>query len=176
MKALPCLAVALFLGGCGGNSPVAKQANNTANLVAVVDQANAVANAARAEGPKQVPRAAAAPASANASAPAPPDTSGDAPIPAVLQGRWGLTPGDCTSPLSSAKGLMVVSSNDLRFYESRAVPGGNAVARANSFNASFRFTGEGQTWVKFETLQLNGGKLVRTESNPAASFTYARCQ
>ena len=173
MRALPSLVLILALGGCGSNGPVAKQANNTANLGAVVAQANATANAARADGREPAPAPAPSPVTP---APAAPDISGNATIPAALQGRWGLTPQDCTLPLSNAKGLMVVASNELRFYESRAVPGGNSVARANSFNADFRFTGEGHTWVKFETLQLNGDKLVRTESNPAASYTYARCQ
>lgn len=166
MRAPIAAALLLALAGCGSHGPVAEQANNTANLAAVVDQANAVANAARAGGRKAISPA----------EPAPPDTSANGAIPAALQGRWGLTPGDCTSPLSNAKGLMVVASKELRFFESRAVPDGNTVVRATSFNADFRFSGEGQTWVKFETLRLNGDKLIRTESNPAASFTYARCQ
>ena len=176
MRRLPLVLTTVLLAGCGGHGPVAKQANNTADLGAVVAEANAVANAARAGDRKATPAAAPAPAPTSPPAAAAPGTSGNATIPAALQGRWGLTPGDCTSPLSNAKGLMVVASNELRFYESRAVPDGDSVARANSFNAEFRFSGEGQTWVKFETLQLNGDKLVRTESNPAASYTYARCQ
>ncbi|HEX5237565.1 MAG TPA: hypothetical protein VFW39_03775 [Sphingomicrobium sp.] len=176
MRVLPPIALALVLAGCGTNSPVARQANNTANLIAVVNQANAVAKAARAGDRKAVPPGApVAPTAAPPIAPAP-ARSGNGTIPAALQGRWGLTPGDCTVPLSKAKGLMVVAGNELSFYGSRAVPTADAVARANSFNADFRFSGEGRTWVKFETLQLNGDKLVRTESNPAAGFTYARCQ
>lgn len=175
MRAPISVALALALAGCGSHGPVAKQANNTANLVAVVDQANAVAKAARAQDRNAVAPPARGPATAAAPPAAAPGTSGNALIPAALQGRWGLTPSDCTEPLSNAKGLMVVASNELRFYESRAVPA-NGVARANSFNADFRFSGEGQTWVKFETLQLKGDKLMRTESNPMASFTYARCR
>ena len=44
-----------------------------------------------------------------------------------------------------------------------------------TIGADFEFTGEGQSWTKFETLQLKKDKLVRTESSPMASFTYARC-
>ena len=169
-------SLVLFAAACGSHGPVARQANDTANLVAGVDRANAVAKAARAGDRNVIPPGAAAPAAPTPPAPAQPDTSGNALIPSALQGRWGLTPADCTAPLSNAKGLMVVADKELRFYESRAVPSGNGVARSDSFNADFRFTGEGQSWVKFETLRLNGDKLVRTESNPAASFTYARCQ
>ena len=57
-------------------------------------------------------------ATANVAAPAAPAAG----IPAALQGRWGLTPVDCTTSLGDAKGLLVVNSNELRFYESRAVP------------------------------------------------------
>jgi len=104
---------------------------------------------------------------------APPPSAGL--IPAVLQGRWGLTPGDCTSTRGDAKGLIVVSSNEVRFYESRAVPSPGAQADSDSINGNFDFTGEGQSWTKFETLELQKDKLVRTESNPAASYTYAKC-
>jgi hypothetical protein len=96
-------------------------------------------------------------------------------IPVALQGRWGLAPGDCTSTRGDAKGLLVVSSNELRFYESRAVPSPGAQEDSDSINGNFDFTGEGQSWTKFETLERQKDKLVRTESNPAASYTYAKC-
>ena len=43
-------------------------------------------------------------------------------IPAALHGRWGLTPGDCTKTRGDAKGLLVVSGDNLQFYEARAKP------------------------------------------------------
>ena len=96
-------------------------------------------------------------------------------IPAVLHGRWGLTPADCTTTRGDAKGLLVISAGELRFYESRAVPGNDAETDGDSINGRFNFTGEGQNWSKFEALKLSGAKLTRTETNPAASFTYAKC-
>jgi hypothetical protein len=96
-------------------------------------------------------------------------------IPASLQGRWGLTPGDCTGPLDSAKGLLVIGPNQLRFYESRAVPSPDVQTDAGATRGTFHFTGEGQTWDKFESLKRNGDKLTRTEGNPTASYTYAKC-
>ena len=107
-----------------------------------------------------------------------PPTAPDKPapaIPAALQGRWGLAPEDCPSTRGDAKGLLVVEPGALRFYESRAVPSPGAQADSDSITGNFRFTGEGQSWTKFETLELREGRLVRTESNPAASYTYAKC-
>lgn len=118
------------------------------------------------------------PANATGGAPAPASAESDnaAPaIPAVLQGRWGLAPADCTSTRGDAKGLLVIGPSELRFYESRATPSPGAQADSDSISGNFRFTGEGQSWTKFETLQRDKGRLVRTESNPAASYTYAKC-
>jgi hypothetical protein len=97
-------------------------------------------------------------------------------IPTALHGRWGLTPADCTSTRGDTKGLLVVSRDGLTFYESRAVPARNVSISNDSIGADFDFTGEGQSWTKFETLQIKKDKLVRTESSPMASFTYARCK
>ena len=99
----------------------------------------------------------------------------DVTIPAALQGRWGLAPRDCTSTLGDAKGLLVINDHELRFYESRAVPKADIDADASSIHGYFAFTGEGQEWTKYEALELQGHMLVRTESTPMASFTYARC-
>ena len=83
---------------------------------------------------------------------------------------------DCTSTKGDAKGLLVVSASDLKFYESRAVPTQTAQSGTDSISGDFNYTGEGQTWTKFESLKARGDMLVRTESNPTASFTYARCK
>jgi hypothetical protein len=111
----------------------------------------------------------------NAAAPQVPGPAGAAIIPAALQGRWGLTPADCTSTRGDAKGLLIVSASQLRFYESRAVPAADAHADADSINGHFNFTGEGRSWSKFEALKKSGDKLTRTETDPAASYTYAKC-
>ena len=111
-----------------------------------------------------------------ATTPAGSNPSPAAAIPAALHGRWGLTPGDCTSTRGDAKGLLIVSGDGLRFYESRATPVRNVQASADSVSADFAFTGEGQTWTKYQALALEDDKLIRTESSPMASFTYARCR
>ena len=96
-------------------------------------------------------------------------------IPPTLHGRWGLTPGDCTSTQGDAKGLLIVSASELRFYESRAKPTSNVETDDDSMSGDFAFTGEGQSWTKFQALKLQGQDLVRTETNPSASFNYAKC-
>jgi len=83
---------------------------------------------------------------------------------------------DCTSTRGDAKGLLMIGPADLKFYESRAVPEPDTQTGKDSITGNFAFTGEGQTWTKFEALELKGRELVRTESNPVASFTYARCK
>ena len=96
-------------------------------------------------------------------------------IPAALQGRWGLTPADCTSLRGDTKGLLIVSSDNLRFYESQARPKGEIKRTPKSVSGDFAFTGEGMNWKKYQVIELQAGKLVRTESSPMKSYTYARC-
>ncbi len=163
---LTCVAVA----ACGKSDPVDDKASN--NIAGLPDSAQSAPDATGA------PPASAKPASA---APAKADPAGSKPspapaIPAALHGRWAMAPDDCISTRDDAKGLLVISATEIRFYESRAVPGANANASADSIRGDFTFTGEGQTWTKFELLQLNRQELVRTESNPTASFTYAKCK
>ena len=157
----PVIACALMLAvvACSKRDPVANEANNTAGLPAIDDA---------------VPDASGAPAEDS-----PPASTSPTPaktIPPSLRGRWGLTPMDCTSTRGDAKGLLVVGPADLKFYESRAVPAQNAQTGMDSISGDFTFTGEGQTWTKFEALELKGQELVRTESKSMASFTYARCK
>jgi hypothetical protein len=87
-----------------------------------------------------------------------------------------MTPADCTSTRGDAKGLLVVSADWMVFYESEAVPARNVETSNDSISADFAFTGEGQSWTKFQTLTLDDDRLVRTESSPMASFTYVRCR
>lgn len=105
-----------------------------------------------------------------AAAPAP-----KARIPAALQGRWALAPRDCTSARGDAKGLLVITPDELHFYESRAVPGGDVQADEDSIGGNFAFTGEGQSWTKYEALKVDKQRLTRTETHPMASFSYAKC-
>jgi hypothetical protein len=165
MRTFIIISLAVGLAACGKSDPVADNADNSAGLPAPIE-----ANASDPTG---------APPPDNSAKPAVPGSGTTTPaaaIPAALHGRWGLTPGDCTSTKGDAKGLLIVAADRLTFYESRAVPSGNVQASADSFSADFSFTGEGQTWSRYQTLERKGDKLMRTLSAPMESFTYARCR
>jgi hypothetical protein len=151
-------ALVLAVAACGGSDPVDDKTRGTGSLPAVT-----------ATGPTAIgePHGKTQPAK-----PLPPAESQ---VPASLRGRWGLTPVDCMPGRSDAKGLLVVTSDRLRFYESQAVPTTDVEADANSISGNFAFTGEGQSWTKYEALNLDKHGLTRTETEPTASFRYAKC-
>jgi hypothetical protein len=159
MRFLPAiLAATCALAACNSRDAVAPEANDVDSLPTLNEvEAN----------PTGAP-----PANATAAAPSP---GIGAEIPSALLGRWGLTPADCTTTKSDAKGLLTVEPQKLTFYESRAVPSPGVQVSSDSVSGNFAFTGEGQEWTKYETLHVEGNKLVRTERDPMASFTYVRC-
>ena len=149
----------LTIVACDRNNPVEPQADQTAGLPAIRERAPSAAGEPHGDG----------------TVPAKPLPAAATAIPPTLHGRWGLTPGDCTSTRGDAKGLLIVSANDLRFYESRAVPGSDTQSDPDSISGHFDFTGEGESWTRYEALKLQNRKLIRTEANPTASFSYAKC-
>jgi len=158
-------ATALCLvAACGGPDPVGQSAENTTALPADLGEPAPTIPAPDGSAPENATAAA-----------APLTTDGSIRIPAMFHGRWGITPADCTSTRGDAKGLLVIDGSRMRFYESTAVPVGNTNSSDDSFSADYRFTGEGQTWQRFESLELQDKKLVRTTSRPMASYTYAKC-
>ena len=138
-----------------------------------------------AEGPTDSPSSEAAPAAAPAqlpSAAASDEPAAAAPdrIPDRLRGRWGLVPADCTSTKGDAKGLLTVSADELKFYESTAELGMVKAHGPNMITGAFDFTGEGQSWILDVTLSTaDGGKtLVRKDTGPDAApepLTYTKC-
>jgi hypothetical protein len=164
------IASALALSACGGGGPVADEAENVTALPSVDNIAGGRDGVPSADGGAP-PNAGQGPPAA-----APIDAKPAGAIPAALHGRWGMTPGDCTSTAGDTKGLLIISRDNMRFYESEAIPIANVETSADSFSADFAFSGEGQNWKKFQTLVLDDDRLVRTESSPMASFTYARCR
>ena len=164
MRRSAILALACgMLAGCGQSGPVANGAENTASLPPPDQAAPDPSAAAPAN-------ATATPSGANAA-----QAANGTKIPAALHGRWGMSPGDCTSTRGDAKGLLTINADEMRFYESVAVPQAEIAVAPDSIRGNFNFTGEGQSWTKFQALRLQGGELVRTESNPTASYSYAKC-
>lgn len=151
-----------LLAACDGSDPVADEANKSAAIPALAPAEPAPDPAAR-------PPADATPAGSSA-------VPAAVAIPALLHGRWGLTPGDCASTRGDAKGLLIVAADGLKFYESRAVPTAKVTSATDSISGDFAFTGEGQSWTRFEALERRKDGLVRTERNPGSSFTYAKCE
>jgi hypothetical protein len=173
MRVLPTqallFAAALTLAACGGDGPVAEDAQNATDLPSVDNVAGGRDGVPSADGT----------APANAAMGSTPPTGGAPPVPPIpvaLHGRWGMTPGDCTSTMGDNKGLLTITSDRLRFYESQAVAARNVESSDKSYSADFNFTGEGQNWSKYQALTLDDDRLVRTESSPMASFIYARCR
>ena len=126
------------------------------------------------------PVATAMPTASPTTTPAAGATTADPSIPGAIQGRWGLVAADCTSTRGDAKGLLTIDATTLKFYESRGTLGEIADRSDTRLAAKFAFSGEGMTWSRDVTLDVqDGGKtLVRTESGVDAEpgpFTYRRC-
>lgn len=104
-----------------------------------------------------------------------PPSPADHNIPVALQGRWAMVPKDCGPDASIAKGLMTIDGKQLRFYESVAKPAVVNYPTPMRMEGRFSFTGEGMEWSKDMALSVEGDKLIRTEKEPTASYSYARC-
>jgi hypothetical protein len=146
------LCAVLPLAACGGRDPVAPEANDLAGTAEVEVLPPDESTAANTDG------------------------GGGGPlIPAALHGRWGLSPGDCTSTRGDAKGLLTITADQLRFYESVARPSPGVQTADRYVSGNFAFTGEGTSWTRYQTLELRNGTLVRTENEPTQRHTYVRC-
>ncbi|HEX3677594.1 MAG TPA: hypothetical protein VHU79_09425 [Sphingomicrobium sp.] len=152
----------VVIAACGKHGPVANGANEVTAVPVPVNASTPT--------PEGAP-----PENGSKFAPEPPDSAVTATIPATLQGRWGLTPQDCTLAPAQARGQLVINAGGLRFYESLAAPSNGVQADNQSISGNFNFRGEGKTWARFESLKRSGDKLTRTEADPAASYTYAKC-
>jgi hypothetical protein len=167
---LAAIPLALLLGAvaCSRNEPVDEEAENAANLDAVVAEANAAAEAVHEKADETPP----APGTNQSEPVLAQPTPGDI-IPAHYQGRWGMVPADCTSTRGDAKGLMTIGDTSIKFYESTATLTERRPAKATSFSGLFAFRGEGQAWEKVMTFTRAGDMLKRADKD--GSFTYRRC-
>ncbi|HUG45139.1 MAG TPA: hypothetical protein VMK31_01325 [Sphingomicrobium sp.] len=159
MKCFCLIVIAALLAGCGRPPAVAEGAEKAGALPGINKPEASATGDAPAEGTTLA-----------TSLPSP-----AAAIPAGLHGHWALSPTDCTSASSSTNGLLVIGPGELRFPESRAVPAAGVQTSPKSISGDFAFTGKGKAWTSYQLLQLEKAKLLRTESNPSATFTYARC-
>lgn len=89
-----------------------------------------------------------------------------------------MVPADCTSTRGDAKGLLTITDNTLRFYESVGKLGTIQSRGDKAIRAEFAFTGEGMNWTRDVELSVAGDKLTRTErgsDQPGGPFTYTKC-
>lgn len=143
---LIALASLAVLAACTSAEAPEEQPAETDNLLAQPPAANVAA----APVPAQPPGKGTEPATGQTSLA----------IPAALRGRWGLVPADCTTTRGDDKGLLEITGDRLRFYESRAT-----IARINEqddsrIDADFDFEGEGQRWTRRMTLDAQDGNTV----------------
>jgi len=101
-------------------------------------------------------------------------------IPETIRGRWGLVPADCTSTRGDAKGLLEVSAEQLKFYESVAKLGEIKEAGESRIRGTFDYTGEGQTWTNDVVLDVqdDGKTMIRRDYGKDAMpgpLKYTRC-
>lgn len=101
-------------------------------------------------------------------------------IPKSIRGRWGLVARDCTATAGEAKGLLTVSATQLTFYESVAALGKVTLADPNRMRGTFRYSGEGQSWIQDVALELqaDGKTMIRRDFGPDAlpgPQKYTRC-
>ncbi len=171
MKAvLAALPLAFLLGAvaCTSEEPVVANAENAANLEAVVAEANATAEAVHQQSDPAPP----APGTNQTAPVLAQPTPGDV-IPQRYQGRWGMTAADCTSTRGDAKGLITIGDTRIRFYESTATLTQRRPSVATSFSGLFAFRGEGQAWEKVMTFTQTDNRLTRADGD--GTYVYTRC-
>ena len=96
-------------------------------------------------------------------------------FPTALHGRWGLVPGDCTSGAGDTKGLVTISAEEVRFYESVARPTKVVERTDRVIRGEFDFTGEGMSWTNYMTWSASGDRLTRVDSEEDSRLVYTRC-
>lgn len=122
------------------------------------------------------------PDAAPSATPTPEATETPAPetIPAAIQGRWALVAADCEPGRADAKGLLEISPTTLKFYESLGTLAKVSEAGPTRIDANFDFSGEGMTWLRRMTLDVQdeGDTLIRREYSAGAMpgpLRYSRC-
>ena len=84
---------------------------------------------------------------------------------------------DCDPKRDDNKGLITITADLIKFYESRATIAKLSVSSPTRIATDLSFNGEGQTWQSRSVFDLSDGgrKLSRTEEEPAGSYVYAKC-
>ena len=102
------------------------------------------------------------------------------PVPELLHGRWARTIADCVAADTGGQGLVVLSADTLRSYESVGRLTDTIEWSPRRIVGTFAFTGEGASWRRRLLLSLSddGRTLIAEErGDDAARDTsrYLRC-
>ncbi|GAA3712190.1 hypothetical protein GCM10022268_21360 [Sphingomonas cynarae] len=174
------IAAVLLLAACGSSEDGAGNGAEEETTVAPIEKtpANLYADPGNMVVPLDPPGKGTAPAALPTPAPSPVVA-----IPMAFRGRWGIGLADCDAARDDAKGLMTVSADTLRFWESRAKLAAARTEGATTLVATLSFSGEGQTWREPTrmVLQDNGRSLVRDSAGDGqgggqgGTTRYMRC-
>lgn len=115
--------------------------------------------------------------------PAKPDPgigTGEAIVPAAIQGRWALKAADCQAKRGTDLTALTIDAASLSFYESHGQLAHIRERSATRLVADYKFSGEGEDWDRLMQLTVvDGGKtLVRRDYGEGAApepMRYSRC-
>lgn len=98
-------------------------------------------------------------------------------IPAEFHGRWGLAKNDCPGGATGGQGLLTITGDSLKFYESVGIATKLTTVAPREITGMFDFTGEGQSWQNAITLSLdaNGSSLIRKQADAPETYRYTKC-
>jgi hypothetical protein len=96
-------------------------------------------------------------------------------LPPGFVGRWGMTKADCDPNSLVVKGLLTITPDRLKFWESKGSV--QRIVRHSPYDVTLELamTGEGQSWTSTTRLTLDAAatQLVRAENSH--SYRYQRC-
>lgn len=96
-------------------------------------------------------------------------------IPPAFRGKWASSVADCTATDGTAKSLMAIGPDTIRYYEATATPRDIQEASSTLFIASFDMSGEGMRWKKTMRLTRAGDRITVNDPEQPVPFVYRRC-
>jgi len=96
-------------------------------------------------------------------------------IPTSFVGRWGMTEADCDPDGSAVKGLLTITDDSLKFWESKGSV--QQIVRHSPYDITLELamTGEGQSWTSTTRLVLDAAATELVRSDNSHSYRYQRC-
>ena len=106
--------------------------------------------------------------------------TGEAVIPAMIQGRWALKAADWQAKRGTDLTALVIDAKTLRFFESAGELARIRERSTTRIVADYKFSGEGEDWDRLMQLTVEDGgmTLVRRDYGEGAvpeAMRYSRC-